>query len=269
MKKNVLAAVLLLGIAACATNPDGSKINCESETKLEYYNRAMFNFNYHLDKKVVRPVARGYKKITNQFVRNRVTSFFNNLEEPAYFINNVFQGEFKNSGISVSRFLINSTLGLAGTFDVAAGWGLEKKKADFDGTLAKYCVPDGPFFVLPVIGPSTPRYVAGWTADAYASPMYWAFVDSDDNKIGNAIYGAVALKYVNMLAENMDFLDSLEEGSVDYYTAVKSAFLQNRKKFKSLCGNAEENSTPSYDFDFGYDEADEGFEDDTEASGEQ
>lgn len=258
MKKIVLMAALVLGLNACAINPDGSKMTCNGESKLEDYNRAMFNFNYHLDKKVIKPVAKGYKKITNQYVRDRVSAFFNNLEEPAYFVNNTFQGKLKDGGISVGRFLINSTLGLAGMFDVASGWGLEKKKNGFDATLAKYCVPDGPFFMLPVLGPSTPRYIVGWSADAYASPMFWALIDIDDQGTDNAVWGSAGLKYINIRAENMEFLDSLEEGSVDFYAAMKSAFMQNRQKFESLCQNGNNaEQAPSYDFDFGFEDNDD------------
>lgn len=266
MKKIVVAALVCLNLAACATNPDGSRLTHDQESNLEYYNRAMFNFNYHLDKAVIKPVAKGYKKVTNQFVRDRVTAFFNNLEEPASALNNVFQGEIKNSGISVGRFLLNSTLGLAGLFDVASGWGLKEKKATFDSTLAKYCVPDGPFFIMPVLGPSTPRYLVGWSVDAYASPMYWALVDVDDDGVDAAVWSAIGLKYLNMRAENMDLLDSLEEGSVDYYETMKSAFMQNRQKFASMCqAKTEDGDAPSYDFDFGYnDPEDDDFAEDME-----
>lgn len=257
MKKISLLVFLIFSLAACATNPDGSKLSADDEESgVEYYNRAMFNFNYQFNKKVMKPVAEGYKSVTNQFFRDRVSAFFNNLEEPAYFVNNLFQGEIKNSGVSVGRFLINTTLGLAGTFDVAAGWGLEKKKNSFDQTMAKYCVPDGPFFVLPIIGPATPRYVIGWSADAYASPLFWALIDVEDDGVDAAVIGATGLKYINIYAENMGLLESLEEGSVDFYATMKSAFLQNRQKFTSLCAenNADEDAL-SYDFDFGYDDA--------------
>ena len=257
--KLMLASFLLL--AACATNPDGSKLDTSNETTLEAYNRAMFNFNYQLDKKVIYPVAKGYKKVTNQFVRDRVTSLFNNLDEPSYFINDLLQGEIKDSGISLGRFLINSTLGLFGTFDVASGWGLERKKNSFDETLAKYCVPDGPFIMMPVLGPSTPRSLVGLGGEAYTSPLFWTIIDTDDAWVDIGVAGATALKYINLRAENEFLLQSLEDGSVDYYMTIKSSWLQNRQKYESLCTKAsDEGASPSYDFDFGYDEFDEEFE---------
>ncbi len=254
MKKVLYSFLMLVFFSGCATNPNGTKMKASDEqTKLEVYNRAMFNFNYQLDKKVLKPVAKGYKAITTQDIRNRVTSFFNNLEEPANAINNLLQGEVSATGTSIARFAINSTLGLLGTFDVASGWGFAEKSNSFDATMAKYCIPDGPFVVMPVIGPSTPRYLVGWGADSFASPMYWALLDKDDETWAiSVIYGATALKYINKRAENLALLDSLEEGSVDFYATVKSAFLQNRQKFKSLCHHKAENNgqTTSYDFDF-------------------
>lgn len=268
MKEYISAALVFLSLSGCVINPDGSKLNCENETKTEYYNRAVFNFNYQLDKKIIKPVAKGYKKVTNKFIRERVGNFFDNLEEPVYAINNVLQGQFKDSGTSAGRFVVNTTLGLLGTFDVAQGWGWEKKKAGFDSTMAKYCVPDGPFLVMPVLGPSTPRYLVGWGADAFANPTYWALIDVDDGNVDNVVTGALALKYVNLRAENMEILDSLEEGSVDFYETMKSAFMQHREKFNSMCAqNKSGTAAPSYDFDFGYDETDDAEDVEDSASG--
>ena len=247
MHKKMLLLIVAFGLCSCAV----SSVENTDDGGLEAYNRAMFKFNYQLDKKVVKPIAQGYKKITNQFIRNRVSSFFNNIEEPRYMANNLLQGEIKNTGISAGRFLINSTLGLLGTFDVASGWGLDKKKNTFDATLAKYCIPDGPLVVVPAVGFSTPRHMVGWFADSYTSPLYWSVANSDTEKSTIALVGATGVKYVNLRAENMDLLDGLEQSSVDYYEATKSAFMQNRKKFISLCSkNEHSDDVLSYDFDF-------------------
>lgn len=258
MKNKLILLSVSFLLAACATNPNGTKMKAsDEESKLEVYNRAMFNFNYQVDKMVLKPVAKGYKAVTTQGIRNRVTNFFNNLEEPAYAINNLLQGEIKDTGASIARFAVNSTLGLLGTFDVASGWGLDKKKNSFDATMAMYCTPDGPFIVMPIIGPSTPRYLVGWGVDSLADPMFWTLLDKQDEDWAVALsYGGTALKYINKRAENMALLDSLEEGSVDYYATIKAAFMQNRQKFQSLCAQkADENaSTASYDFDFEDDE---------------
>lgn len=256
MKRILFLISVFFALGACTTNPNGTKMTVSAQdSKLETYNRAMFNFNYQFDKYTLKPLAKGYKAVTTQSMRNRVSSFFANLTEPASAINNLLQGEFKNTGVSLARFTINTTLGLLGTFDVASGWGVEKKKNSFDATLAKYCVPDGPFVVVPILGPSTPRYLVGFGADALADPMYWALLDKQDEDWAViATYGGTALKYINARAENMALLDSLEEGSVDFYATVKSAFLQNRQKFSSLCGIKEDNASPSSSYDFDFDE---------------
>lgn len=208
----------------------------------------MFGFNHKLEKYVFRPVARGYRAVTNEFVRQRVTNFFNNIEEPVSAVNHILQGEFQDTGTNLGRFVLNTTLGGVGLFDVASEVGLEKKKTGFDETLATWCVPDGPFIVLPVFGPSTPRAATGFVVDGYSSPMFWIAEESNGEDAWLVYYGASGLKYLNLLAENLKMLESLEEGSVDYYEAVKSMYLQNRGRAKRCGGPAPENAS-EYDFD--------------------
>ncbi len=212
---------------------------------LEKYNRAMFSFNNKVDRFIIRPVAKGYRAVTTKYIRSRVTNFFNNLEEPVSALNHILQGELSSSGNNVGRFVINSTFGVVGLFDVANSMGLEKDKTGFDETLATWCVPDGPFVVLPIIGPSTPRATTGFIADIYSSPVYWVANESTDDA-KTMYYTASGVKYLNLIAENLNFLEGLEEGSVDYYEAVKSAYMQNRLKLKK-CGEIK--NTMNYDFD--------------------
>ena len=120
---------LVLNIALCLFISMPSVCSAEEDDgALESYNRAMFGFNTAVDDYVMKPVAKGYRAITNDFVRERVRNFFANLHEPATIINHTLQGNFADSGKSGGRFLINSTLGLLGTFDVASGWGIAKNK---------------------------------------------------------------------------------------------------------------------------------------------
>ncbi len=241
-------AVLLMfcGLGGCASTPAGQPE--ENKTALESYNRAMFSFNDKLDKFIIRPVAKGYRAVTNEFVRERVSNFFNNIDEPISAVNHMLQGEFANTGNNLGRFTLNTTLGGLGLFDVASSVGLEKKKTGFDETLATWCIPDGPFIVLPVFGPSTPRAAAGFVVDGYSSPMYWVANESGGEDKWLAYYSASGLKYVNLMAENIKFLESLEEGAVDYYETVKSTYLQNRNKLKK-CSDMAKDAAPEYDFD--------------------
>jgi len=244
-----MAVLSFSALCGCATstaeNPDSST--------LENYNHAMFKFNNAVEKNVIRPVAKSYKAVTNKYVRQRITNFFANIEEPVSMANHLLQGEFHNSGENLARFMINTTIGGLGLYDVASKAGLEKKPTGFDETLASWCVPDGPYVVLPILGPSTPRAATGWVADGYSSPAYWIANESGDNDAEWIYVGVSGLKYLNKYAENLKLLESMEEGSLDYYETMKSAYLQNRKKIKS-CSKMSAETTADYDFDMNMDE---------------
>ena len=240
MKKRYIALVTAISLMSPVA------LASDNDSWLESYNRAMFNFNYQVDKYTLKPLAKGYRAITNQDVRNRVRSFITNTKEPVSFANHTLQGNFKNALISVGRFLINSTLGLAGTFDVASGWGLKGKRTGFDETLATYCVPDGPFFIAPIFGPFTVRAAVGYGVDAYTDPIYWAALN-DKNYSDKITWGYFGANIITSREKALDLVEGLEKNSVDFYAASKSAYLQNRQKFNK-CQTVEE--TPSYDFDF-------------------
>ncbi len=249
MKKlSILLLFLMSSVAVCSPV---LAAQAEDDSALESYNRAMFNFNAVADNYVIKPVAKGYRAVTTEFVRERVHNFFANLKEPASAINHTLQGNLPDSGKSLGRFVINSTLGLLGTFDVASGWGLHNNKTGFDKTLAKWCVPDGPFIILPILGPSTPRATAGLAADAVADPTYWASYYATFGKDWEKYsfyYGLTALGFVSVREEKIEFLDNLTANSVDPYSTIKSAYIQNRLKI-AACAPAD--TTPaSYDFDF-------------------
>jgi phospholipid-binding lipoprotein MlaA len=247
----VCVAILFLGLGGCASQSVApSEV---SDSALESYNKAMFSFNQKLDKVVIRPVAKGYRAVTNEYVRQRVSNFFSNVQEPVSMANHLLQGEAENAGIDFSRFVLNTILGGVGLYDVAAKAGITKQQTDFDETMGAWCVPDGPFLILPVMGPSTPRAATGFVADGYASPMWWIAHESGDDNAELIYYGVSGLKYLNLMAENLPLLESLEEGSVDYYEAIKTTYLQNRSKIKSCQVKAQE-ETPDYDFDMDMEE---------------
>lgn len=139
-KIRLLAACSLIALttASCATQNDKNAhgIPQEENGALETYNRGMFKFNYQVDKYVLKPVAKGYRAVTTPYVRERVNNALANIKEPISAFNHILQGEFRESGINLSRLVINTTLGLVGMYDVAGGWGLQQSKAGFDDTLA-------------------------------------------------------------------------------------------------------------------------------------
>ena len=258
MKKYIIPAFIgLLLLSACATTNSATQ---NDDSALEKYNRTMFTFNSVADYYVIKPVAKGYRAITTDFIRQRVRNFFANLKEPASTINHTLQGDFSDSGKSLSRFVINSTIGLLGTFDVASGWGVASNKTGFDATLASWCVPDGPFVILPFIGPSTPRAATGLAADTIADPTYWASYYTNfgnDWEKYSFYYGLTALGFVSLREENIELLDKLTANSVDPYSTIKSAYLQNRLKIGSCAAGNSSSDAASYDFDFDDEEFEE------------
>ena len=255
LMSTAVAAVLFL-TASCATAP-ANPSEFDQYDRFETFNRAVFKFNYEVDKYVIKPVTRGYRAITTPFVRERVNNALANLLEPMSSINQVLQGEFKQSAVSLGRFAVNSTLGLAGTFDVAGAWGWKKEVSGFDSTLAKWCVPDGPYLVLPLLGPSTPRSAASLIVDAYTEPVYWA-AQNDANYKDKIMWGSAAVVYIAVREKTLDLMEDLERNSVDYYATMRTAYLQNRAK-KNVCINSDAQDV-NYDFDFGIEDEDEVFD---------
>ncbi|GFO53679.1 VacJ family lipoprotein [Geomonas sp. Red276] len=151
----------------------------------EGFNRNMYRFNFYFDKYLYLPVVRGYEYVTPVFVQQRVSHFFDNIGELKNLTNSVFQLKGKEAGISLGRFLTNSTLGLGGLFDPASKWGLERRPEDFGKTLGYWGVASGPYLVLPIFGPSSARDTGGMAVDSgIRYGMYTvaeAPVDSDDS----------------------------------------------------------------------------------------
>ena len=259
-KIRLLAACSLIALttASCATQNDKNAhgIPQEENGALETYNRGMFKFNYQVDKYVLKPVAKGYRAVTTPYVRERVNNALANIKEPISAFNHILQGEFRESGINLSRLVINTTLGLAGMYDVAGGWGLQQSKAGFDDTLAKWCIKAGPFIVLPLFGPATPRSTVGLIVDSVTNPVYLATLNAPSGTKDKISYGYTAVSVVAFRESALDLMDDLERNSVDFYTTMRSAFLQNRQN--KGCFNDEGNA--SYDFDFGYEEEDQIFD---------
>ena len=187
--KRFTVAVMVACVAACASSATEQH---EYDDPFEGYNRAMFSFNYQVDKYVIKPVAEGYRAVTTPFIRERISSVIDNLKEPVSAGNHLLQADPEASVKSLSRFVINSTLGLVGMFDVAEGWGLPKDKTTFNETFAKWCIPQGPFIVLPLLGPSTPRAATGMALDFVFDPVYWAtYQDSFSHELAILVYALV------------------------------------------------------------------------------
>ena len=171
-----LGAVLgvVLAVAACATPPTDPVARAEfdkTNDPLEPMNRKILDFNLFLDRILIKPVAEGYRWIVPEYARNRMRNFLDNLNEPVIFINDTLQGEFHRANTTAGRFLFNSTFGVGGLWDRASQIGMEKQSGDFGQTLYTWGVPDGPYLVLPLLGPSNPRDIVGMVVDGYADPF--------------------------------------------------------------------------------------------------
>lgn len=206
-----IGAGLLLahGSMAAPTNPD----------PLEPVNRAVFQFNEVTDRWVLRPVASTYADLAPAPVQKGIGNALRNLRDVNYALNALFQGRLKNAASSAGRFALNSTLGLAGVFDVATPAGIETSYADFGQTLSTWGVPAGPFVMLPVIGPSTLRDGSGFAVDAAALSVP-SHIPADDVRL--AIWGTA---FVHTRAQLIG-VDGLLTG--DRYIFMRDAYLQRR-----------------------------------------
>ena len=216
---------------------------------LEPYNRRMTDFNQSLDKYIVKPITKGYQNITTPTVRKHIASAYDNLHEPLYSVTHALRGEGKQSLKNAARFAINLTLGLGGFFDVASGWGIKGEKSNFDAAFAQWCIADGPYIVLPILGPSTVRGTVGSAADSVTNPVYWA-THNDANIRDKASVTYMTTQGIVKRDQVMALTDDLEKNSVDYYASMRAMYLQNHEKINALCSRIKENNTSSYDFDF-------------------
>lgn len=190
----------------------------EVQDPWESWNRKVFLFNETLDSYVMKPVAKGYQRITPDPVENSVSNLFANVNELPVSANALLQGKPPDAGKSLLRFLINSTVGIFGLFDVATALGVHEQKEDFGQTLAVWGVPSGNYLMLPFFGPSTPRGTAGLAVDMWANPLN---VDHLETRV--AVW---TLKVVNGRASLLK-AESLISG--DRYGFLRDAYLQQRQ----------------------------------------
>jgi len=188
----------------------------------EETNRSVFEFNQGLDEAVFEPVARAYKENTPEPVQNRVSDFSSNIGDVGTLGNEIAQFEVINSANTLSRVLINSTIGLFGMFDVASEIGLTKTKEDFGQTLAVWGAPEGNYVVLPVLGPSTVRGAAGTMVDGVQRTQQTKNIKTAQKN------GLTVVEAVNVRVELLPITDLLKK-AYDPYTLTRSAYLQKKK----------------------------------------
>lgn len=208
-------------LAACAS--DGSVAPPEQRSPADPWeplNRRIENFNTTVDKATLKPLAKGYRKVLPNFARRGVTNFFVNLGTPAVALNNVLQGK-PGAGLNdLGRFLFNSTLGIGGLFDIAAPMGLPANEEDFGQTLAVWGVGSGPYFVMPLLGPSTVRDTLAMPLDIASNPLSWYENSSVRDKLR-------VLQIIDVRARLLN-AEGFLENSNDPYITLRESYLQNR-----------------------------------------
>jgi phospholipid-binding lipoprotein MlaA len=190
----------------------------------EPFNEKMFNFNYKLDRYVIKPVAKVYNEIVLDGEKLAIHNALDNVAMPKRFVNSLLQGKFRGAGREIGRFVINSSLGVGGLADVAKyQFNLEKSDEDTGQTFGWYRVGPGPYLVLPFLSPLTVRDGIGYALDIAMDPLTYVL----------PIAGAVGRKtedVINERALNLDKFESVEEATVDLYSAVRNAYLNRRKQ---------------------------------------
>jgi len=213
----------------------------------ESMNRNVQSFNDGLDDYVMKPVAKGYRWVMPGFADTAVTNVFSNINDIGVTINDSLQGKFEQSGLDAARFLVNTTAGVAGLIDVATMIDLPKHKEDFGQTLGYWGVPTGPYLVLPLFGPSSPRGVAGLVGDAAMNPVTY---------IGNPYIsgGIFTLKSVDVRADNLGTEKiATEAAAFGRYEFFRDAYISKRHSLV-LDGNVPEEEDDDYILDESFDE---------------
>jgi phospholipid-binding lipoprotein MlaA len=209
----------------------------------EPFNTKVFEFNRQVDRWVLKPVAQGYNVIVPNPVQIGISNFFYNLRFPPRFLNNIFQGKVKGAGIEVGRFLVNSTVGIGGLFDIAQHLDLNTPEEDTGQTLGFYGVKPGPYLVVPLMQPFTVRDLVGYVGDIFLNPINWLVLPIIEvNGIPSVIphknrttttliqLGGRVFDIVNERSLNLEKFQGVEEATLDLYTAVRNAYLQKRAK---------------------------------------
>lgn len=209
----------LLVLGGCVHSPPSDPWD-----PIEPVNRAVYKFNDVADRYVLQPVARGYDTVTPDPVQRSVGNFFDNLYEPVTIANSVLQLKFDSFNVSLGRFMVNTTAGVGGLFDVASSVGIADPDEDFGQTLGYWGLGQGPYLVLPLLGPSSGRDTIGLVGDHFAVPT--TYVDDDYDYV---VWSLRALYGIDTRAGLLGFEDTLAQ-QFDPYAFLRGYYLENRLK---------------------------------------
>jgi len=228
----LVAALLVIGpLLGCATPPPASDRDAVAEFKeandpIEPTNRVLYVVNDKFETYFLTPVAKGYRAVLPEPVRESVHNVLNNLANPVQLGNDILQAKPRRAGDTAMRFLINSTIGVGGLFDVAKHLGYADHDTDFGVTLALWGVPEGPFLFIPVLGPTYPRDIVGRGTEFAASPWTWVGQGAAVSALRWAHAGVYAVDRYSRL---LDSIDSIKKTALDPYATFRSLYRQHRQ----------------------------------------
>jgi phospholipid-binding lipoprotein MlaA len=226
-----MTGMLALAMAGCATPPPADDPDAVADFKqlndpLEPTNRVFYKVNLALDDAIMKPVAKAYRFAVPEPVRTSVHNLFDNASAPLRLADDALQAKPRRAGDTAMRFLINTTMGVGGLFDVAKPLGYPPHDNDFAMTLANWNVPEGPFLFLPVLGPSNPRDLAGFGMDMAMDPFTWIGAGSEDFTI--ASWSRTAISAIDQRELLLDTVDQIQKTALDPYATFRSLYRQNR-----------------------------------------
>ena len=236
--------MVIIVLTSCASAPKGDPEALSELQKLndpiEPTNRAIFGFNQAVDKVVIKPVTGFYRAVTPAPIREGVHNFLSNIRTPIILTNDVLQGEVGRAGNTVVRFVVNSTWGVLGFRDAASDLGFKYHNEDFGQTLAVWGIGEGPFLMLPLLGPSNPRDAAGKLLDYFLDPINWWASNSGNDTIPVSRMIATGIDTRDQL---WNALDDIDKNSLDPYASFRSLYRQRR--INDIRNGAEADDPPA------------------------
>jgi phospholipid-binding lipoprotein MlaA len=224
----IAAALAVLGAGQAAAQQPAPAVTADSDDNgdpWENTNRAIFGFNQSVDRTVLVPVANAYRAVVLSPFRDMIHDFLQNLNSPIIFANDVLQGQANLAGDTLSRALVNTTLGFGGLFDIATKFGVPYHTNDLGITFANWGIGSGPFLMLPILGPSNPRDLVGEVGDSFGDPGN--IVASEHHRIwASIVRGTVS--GIDERSRNIESLAEIERTSLDYYATIRSLARQRR-----------------------------------------
>jgi len=235
-----IGLLLALTLGGCATLSEGAAR--DPNDPFERTNRAVFDASLAIDKAFTKPIAIAYRGILPMPVRDSVRNFLNNLSTVPIFANDLLQGQVERAGITLARGFVNTTFGIGGLFEVAQDAGLPRHYEDFGQTLAVWGVGEGPYLVIPFIGPATVRDVTGRVVDLFMDPFTYVQWGDEETYIP---WVRIGVDNLDLRARNIETLDEIENSSADFYAAVRDLYRLARDN-EIRNGEAEVQDLPDF-----------------------